>query len=163
MLLFASLSDFCPFLCEWQVAFGSKDLEIISTGETIPISKCMRKKLKEQLWLEYREEHTLEDGTFLGMERSSFLSLTSEATGGQQKALGALDNIAVRFGTENWEELERIAKELSSLLTLPALTSGGLQSAVISAMQHVKYGLSKHLAEHSRCSKHCYSHMLSDP
>jgi hypothetical protein len=70
LLLFASLSDLCPFLCEWQVAFGSKDLEIISTGETIPISKCMRKKLKEQLWLEYREEHTLEDGTFLGMERT---------------------------------------------------------------------------------------------
>lgn len=78
-----------------QVAFGTKDLIIRSTGEVIKVPKAQRKQLQELLWRDYAAANTDDDGNFYGVGRTKFLELCHDSTGSTQKALGALDNIAV--------------------------------------------------------------------
>ena len=145
-----------------QVAFGEKNLHIEATGETFLISKTLRRSLKESLWREYRDAHTYPDRTYDGLERSAFLQLCSEATGGHQKALGALDNIAVRYGTENWKEVDAVAGELGTILRLSDDAKKQLHSLSDKVQTHIKYDLRRHLLQSSRCSRHCFTHLLSD-
>ena len=146
-----------------QVAFGEKTMRIDATGEEFKIPKALRTKLQEQLWLEYRSANTLSDGRYAGLERSAFLKLCKDATGGRQKALGALDNISVRCGTENWSKVEIIINELAILLAMSPDAKENLLAIFKSVKDHIKYDLQSHLRNQSQCSRHCYYHMLSDP
>jgi len=145
-----------------QVAFGEKSLCIKSTGETFTIPKTLRTKVQEVIWREYRAAHTFPDGSYDGLERSTFLAFCNEATGGQQKALGALDNIAVRYGTENWEQVEASIVDLISALQLSDDAKNKLYALCRKVQNHIKYDLRLHLRQSSQCSRHCYIHLLSD-
>ena len=145
-----------------QVAFGTKDLIIRSTGEVIKVPKAQRKQLQELLWRDYAAANTDDDGNFYGVGRTKFLELCHDSTGSTQKALGALDNIAVRYGTEMFTDIEHIISLLSTLLQMSESEKSGMLKASEAIQAHVKYDLGAHLQKYSACSKHCFTHLLSN-
>ena len=91
------------------------------------------------------------------------MEMMEAATKGDQKALGALDNIAVKFGTENFAALTDIISRLGEVVALPTDMKDTLASQLDQIKSHVKYNLVHHLKEHSPCAAHCYCHLLSNP
>lgn len=127
------------------------------------IPRTLRLKLREVLWREYRAANTSSSGEFSGLERSAFLALVKDATGGQQKGLGALDNCAVKNGTENFKHAAVLIDELSALVSLSEPCRLRLHDELTKISSHMKYELGRHLRQHSSCASHCMTHLLSDP
>ena len=158
MLAFVSSSENLQ-----QVAYGVKTMYIAETGAAVTIPLTFRTKLKEHLFEAYRSEHTdPETGDFIGMSRSVFLKALTCATGLQQTSLGALDNIAVHFGTETFDGLRALIAQLGAC-GLPSTTSDSLLRLLESVQNHIKHDLHSHLRDASTCAAHCYNHLLSDP
>ena len=79
---------------------------MISDGEgnEAKIAAAQRKYKPEQIWKRYQLAHSNSDGKYTGtLKRSIFLKLVRAATSVDLKTLAALDNVSVRYGSENFQ------------------------------------------------------------
>ena len=91
------------------------------------------------------------------------MKIMENATKGDQKALGALDNIAGKFGTDNFMEIGRLITELGSRLNLAPEKCQKLSAQLEAVKTHIKYNLVHHLKGHSPCPSHCFHFLMSNP
>lgn len=68
------------------------------------------------MWAHYKKEFKKE-----GYGRTTYLEAVDIATATQQKSLAALDNISVRFGTENFKAMRQVIIDLCAKAACPEL------------------------------------------
>ena len=132
-----------------QVAFGEKSIKF-DDGTTLKIPALQRKQLKEHMWQSYQS--VFEDE---GIGRSQYLDAVEISTAIQQKSLAALDNIAVRYGTENFKSMVTIIESLASKGQGLGQVAAQLKLRITKLEAHLKSSLEQHLEPSSTCAAHC--------
>jgi len=111
-----------------NVAFGSRDIQL-SNHDSIKVPALQRRRLRIRMWELYEKEHTDNNGDYSGVSRSVYLAATNIATATDQKSLAALDNHAVRYGTENFQHVRDLLNRISGFAPAHA-TSQSLRTRV---------------------------------
>eukprot|EP00951_Prasinocladus_malaysianus_P007431 scaffold53397_cov29-Prasinocladus_malaysianus.AAC.1 len=153
-----------------QVAFGSKNL-VLSDGEVITVPAVQRKNLREVMWQQYKERHTIvaedESGnmvsTYDGVSRAVFFQCAKLTTAGQQKTLAGLDNISFRYGSENFASTRSLVDTLIGLgvgVGIDLSLFGRLKDRIDRYQDFVKTDLVTHLEPHSPVASHCLCRLL---
>ena len=144
-----------------KVAVGESNLKL-SNGEEVKISNIQRQELRENMWRSFKEEtgdNREAEGWKVG--RSSYLHAANLATSSQQKSLAALDNVAVRYGFENFKLMRELAAELGAAGGPPAKAHvSGLVARIDKLEVYLKSDFKKHLQRCSKCAMHDTLHML---
>eukprot|EP00951_Prasinocladus_malaysianus_P013596 scaffold103069_cov34-Prasinocladus_malaysianus.AAC.2 len=146
-----------------DVACGEKNISL-SDGTELRVSKALRKVLRARMWHEY-EAANMDPATgklsASALKRSQFFELAKTATGGQQKMLTGLDNIAQRYGNENFDDLCKLVNSVHD--QAPHLLRNHRDNILrrIGVYQaFLKREFVKHLQPASRCAAHCLTRLL---
>ena len=87
------------------LAWGEK-LFTTTEGKKHTIPNFQRKADPEQLWKKFEKVQKQKEDV-RHIKRATFLEITNVITNSQSTSLAALDNIAVRFGTENFQNIRK--------------------------------------------------------
>ena len=144
-----------------KMASGVQTL-VLSNGKTLKIGSVARKFLRAHLWAAYARKHTDDNGAYTGgVSRTSFLKIASNATDQDEKCYAALDQIKVRYGSENFTAGFVLVQNICALDTV---TFAGyeltLKKLIDDHKVHCKTTLPTHLETHSKCACHCLTHLF---
>ena len=137
-----------------QVAFGEKSIKF-SDGTVMKVPALQRKQLREHMWKSYSD---LVGDT--GISRSEHSEAVNISTATQQKSLAALDNISVRYGTENFKSMCSIINALAEKATGLGQLAAQLRAKIQRLEAHLKSSLQDHLQPTSTCAAHCITCLL---
>ena len=85
-----------------KLACGSNDL-VLSTGKMLRIPAVARKFLRTHLYANFATKNKDAKGTYIGgVSRTDFLDIANTCTSEQEKCYAVLDQIKVRYGSENF-------------------------------------------------------------
>ena len=141
-----------------NVAFGTKPLTL-SDGIQFEIPAIQRKQIRSEMFEEFQAQHTDNDGNYTGRSRSIFFMAASLGSASDQKSLAALDNHAVRYGTD-FKQLRKLARDLVSWKGLASSIGDSLLKMVDDIESFMKYELEQHLQPSSPCASHCCTFAL---
>jgi len=119
------------------------------------VPALQRKQLREHMWKSYSDLH----GT-TGISRSEYIEAVNISTATQQKSLAALDNISVRYGTENFKSMCSIINALAEKATGLGQLAAQLRAKIQRLEAHLKSSLQDHLLPTSTCAAHCITCLL---
>ena len=98
------------------------------------------------------------------MKRTKFLEIVLAITNSQSSSFAALDNINVRFGTENFQNIRRLIFDVSETfkrgISKEAVET--LSDLCNNAETFLKHTFTSHLQPESECATHCIRFALSD-
>jgi hypothetical protein len=144
-----------------KLAAGTNEL-VLTTGETYTIPPVARKYLMAHMWAAYARLHTDDNGNYNGaLSRTDFFEIIACSTSEQEKCYSALDQIKVRYGSENFEAGFELVQDLCRLDPIAFTGYEEMIKGVFTEVKmHCKNELVKHLCTLSKCGNHCLTHLF---
>ena len=142
-----------------KLAHGERVVAV--DGEEITLPAGLRDQCREQLWRDWRDEHSDARGCYNGgIGRSAFLELSAKIAKGDLKSLAALDPVSVVHGSEAVKALCDYIDELG----LAPANAEVAKGAALAIKAHIT-NLQAHLGDEptSHIDSHCIACAVADP
>ena len=98
------------------------------------------------------------------MKRNKFLEIVHAITNSQSTSFAALDNINVRFGTENFANIQKLIEDVAQRFSngVSQEMKDQLVKLCNDSETFLKHTLPAHLQAESKCAAHCTRFGLAD-
>ena len=144
------------------IAWGEKFFTT-TEGQQYTLPNFQRKFDPEELWKKFEKQQEQESQR-RKMKRNKFLEIVHAITNSQSTSFAALDNINVRFGTENFANIQKLIEDVAQRFSngVSQEMKDQLVKLCNDSETFLKHTLPAHLQAESKCAAHCTRFGLAD-
>jgi hypothetical protein len=145
------------------LAWGEKNFTT-TEGQQYSLPNFQRKHDAEQIWKKFETLQRTDTTGARKIKRNKFLEIVKAITNSQSTSFAALDNINVRFGSENFVCIRKLINDVAE--RFPQGISEDIKEQLLKlcddSESFLKHTFPSHLQQESECAAHCRRFALAD-